>query len=140
MGCDLIGWMCIGPKEITDGQKDLAISRAARVVSLIKDWVENEEEPELPESLGHLVELDIDMSYQVEHFAEFSMDQIRSHVEEFTKFWTDPFCRDAVCRYYGDKQIVFAGAATWGDEPEGYGYQAIKDAMILDILEPLGIE
>jgi hypothetical protein len=28
---------------------------------------------------------------------------------------------------------------SWGDEPEGYGYQLLKMVHVLDILEPLGI-
>jgi len=138
MGSCLIGWICIGPKEISDDRKDMACSRALKVANLITDWVENEED--MPDDLGHLADIGIDEDYQIEEFVGFDIDQIRAFVEEFISFWTYPYHNDAIWRDYGNKQIVSTGNSTWGDEPDSYSYNIIKKAIIFDILEPLGIE
>lgn len=60
----------------------------------------------------------------------------------FLDFWVRGTPRDTATRDDPDnraQQIVVAGEMSWGDEPEGYGYQMLKAANYLQLMPLLGI-
>jgi len=137
MGAELIGYMLYGPREISDGQKDLAYSRALKTSNLIKFWLEYEGDK--PDGLDHLEQ---DESWEVEYFADLSFDDAKKTVDTFIEFWNNPYSLgfyDVITRIIENYRVVFAGDSTWGDEPNGGGYDLINEARMLGILEPLGI-
>lgn len=148
MGADLIGYMCIGPKRITAAQKKAATKRAWEIFQALRAWYGDDDgEGKRQEILDGLELGGIDETYQLEslefHRANFTVAD-RIHIEatvaEIVQFWNDPDSFDSVCRDISDtEKVVFCGEMSWGDEPEGHGYQLLKMAHVLEILEQLGI-
>jgi len=149
MGADLIGYMCLGPKKISEAQAEAAERRAWEIFQALKTWYGDDEgEGEQPEILKGLGLGGVDEAYQLESLrfggdadiATATKDDIDALVDEIVGFWNDPGSRDAVDRWISDtEKVVFCGDMSWGDEPDGYGYRLLKMAHVLDILEPLGI-
>jgi len=109
MGADLIGIMLTGPTKL-DVDEALA-------------WFDTEQ------TSGRLV-------YEVdEEECEMDREEFESFLREFAYFWKKG-SRDSVTRsspYNDGHQIIFAGELSWGDEPEGYGYQMLKKFIDLGI-------
>ena len=63
-------------------------------------------------------------------------------IREFVDWWHDLDCGDSCSRIDPDdpqQKIVYAGDMTYGDEPDGYGYQMIKKGHSWGFTEALGI-
>ena len=152
MGYDLIGYTVIGEKDLA-AHKDAAIEQVAKVLELIKsaltkfiDWdlVEALSEEEAAYFAASFADIDIEYSPEMlkdrlDYILEETGDA-ESFVSDFLYFWTYPSHRDTNYRYYGDKQIVFAGGESHGEEPTGYGYTILKLADMLDLFSVFHIE
>jgi hypothetical protein len=137
MGMDLIGFLVIGPSEIDRH----AVNRMRKVLK---------EDLKVLNSLGP----DDDLADVTLHFKddsgmsdrEITLFKVQSAIDTdfpktFAKFWNDGCCaRDAASRLSPDGDlIVFAGGGSWGDEPDGEGYEMLRDAHDLGLFEPAGI-
>ena len=83
---------------------------------------------------GHEVESD--------HVFVGAPEDLAKEVREFAAAWNDGCFRDLSRRNdpeNPDRRIVVAGEMSWGDEPEGLGYQMLKKAFGLTIAQSLGV-
>jgi len=55
--------------------------------------------------------------------------------------WWNAGCeaRDTVWREFNEERVVFAGEASWGDSPSGFGYTRIHEAARFHQFKLLGI-
>ena len=69
-------------------------------------------------------------------------EELAKEVREFVDFWNDGCARDLACRpdpEHPGRKVVVAGELSWGDEPDGFGYQTLKRAFGLGIAQALGV-
>lgn len=148
MGADLVGYMVIGKKEITDEMKQAAIAKLGRLCGVAKALMLEVDEGtdigdvELPKDVPDFwtEEFEVYGADFLEEFSELSDEDIVKRVEEAIDFLDDPAYRDCASRNISDDEFVlFCGEMTWGDEPEGGGYQLIKGIHKMGIEEELGL-
>ena len=161
MGADLIGYFAKGPRNLPERAVPAAIAAAERrldwlrraqpaleladqqaLYELLKDcpWANSEQPlPPLPgvdfEMIGYDLE---DLMAKVGNVHELTG---QTAVDEFRGNWPPGF-RDAAHVLDPDipgKLIVFAGDRTWGDTPDGGGFQLLSRAGILGIAPVLGV-
>lgn len=143
MGAEQIGYLLIGPKELSEEAIEKAHKRDFEVANLITAyWRQLEDEEQnnttLPSLLSHLYSA-FDHPCELERWEDMDVESVRKIVDDFVSFWHDPQYRDTHYRYFADQQILFAGGMSWGDEPDGGGYSTIKEACVFDIPKTLGI-
>ncbi len=85
-----------------------------------------------------------DSDYDVEsrHVFTGTPEELAKAVQEFVEAWNDSCFRDTSYRIDPDKpdrKVVVAGELSWGDEPDGFGYQMLKKAFGLGIAQRLGV-
>jgi len=85
-----------------------------------------------------------DGGYEVEsdHVFGGTPRDLAKEVQEFATGWNDGCFRDMAFRIDPDKpgrKVVVAGELSWGDEPDGLGYQMLKKAFGLGIAQRLGV-
>lgn len=141
MGADLIGFFLKGPNMLDREKVQDAIKRAERAKRYadlaLNDFVAFDS----AEPLEWLTDLGVE-AFRNE---EVDIEDPEQFVYEFIEFWEATWgsgVRDIAWRIDPDdsKQIlVFAGERSWGDEPDGYGYQMFKKAELCGVLEPFGI-
>lgn len=153
MGANLICYICIGPKEYGETEKKKAYDvlagyreKAKFLESKVDEW----EMLHHPECKAWLEEQK-DISCVVENWRDYGSD----HIEDLVVFLDAPDCvldrffqaweggaRDMAVRSYPDNDdevIVVAGDMSWGDTPQGIGYQALNDIHRYDLLDVLEI-
>jgi hypothetical protein len=93
-----------------------------------------------------LVEQILDaFGYEVEaqHVFSATPEELAKIVKGFVDDWNKPHYRDMASRPDPDdrnRKVVLAGELSWGDEPEGAGYQLLKRAFGLGIAQSLGVK
>lgn len=150
MGANLIGYMVVGPVDLDTGQTETATERAAEIIALAKDFATHEANGTMTDEryqamVRRVTELDGDpeenLDYRAENVQAWDPGEV---VRELFDCWDGGF-RDEASRVLCDQngaptqRIVFAGAMTWGDEPEGAGYQALHRASTLGLFPLFGI-
>jgi hypothetical protein len=141
MGSDLIGFLVVGPKELNVSKKEKAIKKVEYIIkrcSNIDPTAPTERDKKLLEEMG--IFSDYQESIEEAISLVLEIDNPVTFVEDFMEFWGSPETRDVAWRYYGKKQIVFAGDSTWGDEPNGQGYELLKLAYITGIAKVFKVE
>lgn len=125
MGADLITFILVGPEKInfTSRLQAKALKVAKRAIS---DLPEDENE----DPFG---------------FRTMSEADLTETIQEFVNFWNSPDSRDVNARggfRVGGKtlKILVAGDSTWGDAPDGIGYQTCLKGDILNLFSVLGIK
>ena len=71
-----------------------------------------------------------------------TLEDLAREVRQFAEFWNEGSARDLSSRPDPDhpqRKVVVAGDMSWGDEPDGCGYQNLKWAFGLGIAGHLGI-
>ncbi len=142
MGADLIGYLVKGRKLLFDQEKKAAVLLAQAVIDQAKVLfaaVESTEKPpgDFEDFLSSFWEEED--AAGLEHYAQLNAAMF---VSEFCEFWQNPDERDVASRPDpGDpkEQLLFAGAPSWGDEPEGVGYKLLREAFRLNVAAALGI-
>ncbi len=145
MGADLIGYMVKGPLKLNPFLKEDAIKAAQNIIDLAihsNYWAEDiTEESEQPEEMPDWMWEELQNNGEITSLACCNPT---AAVEDFMEFWNDPEgrdVRDSVFDHYGVKfKVIFAGEMSWGDEPSGYGYQALKQAERLGLFKVFGIQ
>ena len=95
---------------------------------------------------GNLVQQALDAcGYEVEskHVFITTRKELAKIVKGFVDAWNKPNYRDMASRLDPDdrmRTVVVAGELSWGDEPEGKGYQLLKQAFGLGIAQSLGVK
>lgn len=147
MGANLIGYMLKGPAKVSAAKRDAAIGTAAKRVKDVLAHEHEFEDMDPSEILDRYPWLDAldneygDMDAIFEYLKGIGIMDIRKATEEFIEAFVECEARDIARRPDPDDKtqtMVFAGDMSWGDEPEGFGYQSIKNAQRFGIDELLG--
>lgn len=119
MGADLITFIFVGPEEIKPKSKEELDAYYKEHKAYLKQ--EDSSHGDYKEPIKTKTE-----------FKEF--------VKEFIEFWNDGGARDSNSRLYKTKKIVIAGDMSWGDSPEGYGYQMFEKMYKNNLEDFFGLE
>ena len=151
MGADLIGFHLVGPVKVDRKLKKRAIQQvngmSRATIELFDRHSPSYEDP-TSEELERLIK-----GRYFQHLRGFQewvyFDDVRfikdtkKFVEGFMDFWDSPSFRDSTYRTYGkgksQVKIVFAGEMSWGDEPQGLGYEILRMAGMSGLLDIFGI-
>lgn len=156
MGAELIGWHAKGPTTLGGDDRLKAVAAAAeirRITQIVlktfqqrRDAQTDEEEAKFPfpavaRNVDFLVEAwDNEEERLMRRIAE--MD-VAGFVDTFIRWWNNGHqSYDTNSRWDpddNDKVLVFAGASSWGDEPDGEGYTMLRDADRLGVLAACNI-
>lgn len=143
MGADMIAYMLVGPKKITKGQIQKAVAPMLAWAKKHKDTAicENCGKIQDPKNLdrnadGTLALEDVDCeecsACELEAVADRYPDKaaVKKHLLAAVDCWHEaPNCRDATARTNPDNPkeiIICCGELSWGDEPDGAGYNNLK--------------
>lgn len=156
MGADLIGFLVKGPSNITDKRQE-AVDFLKNRNNVVRDYIDalgklNEDDAvdyneffNKDEAILDFLEwrtFDGTHEETAELLNELVCQNPEKTVDDFIQFWENG-ARDATSRIDPDdktKVIVFAGEMSYGDEPNGYGYETIRDATYLGLLNFFGIK
>jgi hypothetical protein len=86
---------------------------------------------------------DCDRGMEAEHVFGSTHKDLTKGVRDFVAAWNDGRFRDMSSRidpHRSRRKVVVAGELSWGDEPEGAGYQMFKKAFGLTIAQRLGVD
>ena len=152
MGADMIGYQSMFPVEFTKDEKEKLNKYLDEVEKLLKtpnlaNLITKEDSAE-GTYLKQLNELVDSLPNEIEEMGYHDdEEELKSLIEAYTdlipdarEFINEPNVseRDSSTRIYnilGRKyQSVFAGEMTWGDEPEGGGYEVLKNLDKIGIL------
>ena len=143
MGADLIAYILVGPKKITKGQIQKAVVPMLAWAKKHKDTAicENCGKIQDPKNLGlnadgtlALEDVDCEECSACELVAVVDRypdaQAAKRALEEAAAEWHGaPNCRDSAVRENPDNPneiIICCGELSWGDEPDGAGYTALK--------------
>lgn len=142
MGADLIGYLVVGPNKLDEDKK-------SAVIALFDLWAEKTkglDDGDDPEAAtiemedGRMASLDdvMDITAVLGHWRDGA-----AFVEALWGWW-DRGSKDSASREMpGDptRCIYFAGEMTWGDTPEGLGYELLDTIMHIPGMDALlGVE
>jgi hypothetical protein len=85
---------------------------------------------------------DCDHDVEAEHVFGRSTEDLVQEVRQFVADWNDGGFRDLSYRedpLHPRRKVVVAGDLSWGDEPDGAGYQMLKKAFGLTIAQRLSV-
>ena len=152
MGADLLGYQTIFPVKFTEEELEKLNKYINRIDSFLStpnlaDLI-SKEESEDDTYLKQLNELVPEIAYAIEEMGyhddveeiDSLINTFKDYIPEAREFIEEPhICeRDSstrVIKLLGREiQIVFAGEMSWGEEPEGYGYEKLKSLDKLGIL------
>jgi hypothetical protein len=153
MGADLITYICVGPKKLTlsETRRRNLVRRtmcrrkkvlagagrglaAARGLTLAKLQRSDSYERWLEDFLRN--ECDGE-----EILVNVTPKDVRTTLVQLVDLWNaKDYARDLNARVWKNRRILVAGEMSYGDEPEGYGYQLFKRAQAMGLLAALGIE
>jgi hypothetical protein len=86
---------------------------------------------------------DCDRGVEAEHVFGSTLKDLTREVRDFVANWNNGQFRDMSYRldpFRPRRKVVVAGEMSWGDEPEGAGYQMFKKAFGLTIAQRLGVD
>lgn len=146
MGADLIAYICVGPYEL-DTRFALKQEIAERIAAY------NKLAMPVIAAVGRGDDDDADRLYwqlvevfeQVKFDSDLDPSTVREapswlEAEDFYRAWRGEF-RDVASRHlHCATRIVVAGEMSWGDEPDGRGYQTLDWMFRLGVNELLGID
>lgn len=140
MGADLIAYILVGPTKLlpSDALKQSITIEASHLCAVAQEAQTAVGEQLSPEKEQLLQDLD---SYEIDYLA--SLDP-QGALRDFLKLWNEGGYRDCETRCVErpgvpTERILVAGDMSWGDEPDGAAYQAIKAALALGITDALGV-
>ena len=136
MGADLIAYTVYGPTKLkpTKAAIKKALSFAKNVVEAA---AQAEKDPDFDWKEDKFIG-----GFEPEELPDISCLDPKEVLTNVLDLWRGE-ARDATSRIItvGGKtvRVLTAGDMSWGDEPDGFGYQTLKHAEQLGILKALGI-
>lgn len=148
MGADQVGYLVKGPKTITNAAYATAISDFAKKVEQMRklgkitcpdcghvtDWDKDTDEDEV------CANCDSDVIGAISCLT--SNVKARAYAADLLNAW--PLhardCTSVPDPDDPDKILMFAGEMTWGDTPQGFGYQTLHKLMSSGIGQSVGIK
>ena len=136
MGSSLITTVCVMPYTLDAELVELAREKARKITAIL---AQDEYGSEELEPLG-LDMYDVEMTFgYLEDMSELDVAEL---LEQFlTWYGAGASSRDTTtrpCPGLPDHQIVVSGASTWGDAPDGEGYEFMTKLSALGLLGVLG--
>lgn len=148
MGADLVAFIVKGPKKLPAGQRDAAVAAAKKAVAWVKKgkrlYYKREDKPSAAERELYWHEAPnkyLRDQKDIILFEDLADVEPEKFVDEFLRLWPH-IARDASYRTDPDDDtqiLLVAGDTSWGNEPEGLGYQTLKTAQNLGLFEIFGI-
>ena len=141
----------LGKKEVPDPRKGPVAAKCSITLRLAVEeraptlsFASPDELRSHPEyrSLIQGVLADCDHEMESDHVFAGTPAELAKAVQEFAAGWNDGRFRDWSFRLDPEKpgrKGVVAGELSWGDEPDGLGYQMLKKAFGLGIAQRLGV-
>jgi len=141
----------LGKKDVSEPRKNpveakrsITLRLAVEEKAPIPSFTSPEEVRSHPEyhSLVQSVLADCGHEVESEHVFASTPEELAKVVQEFATGWNDGHFRDLAFRIDPEKpgrKVVVAGELSWGDEPDGRGYQMLKKAFGLGIAQLLGV-
>lgn len=165
MGADLIVFLAKGPTKFGGNQIKKARKRAEEIIKFAGKVCEllqqsnangdgsppltDEEEKFLEDALRNPLLRGFNSQEQYDNISdcedkleEMAAATAKDEVEKFATWWECGGARDTSSRLDPDdkkQQIVVCGDMSWGDSPQGYGYQTFRYAEWYDIPNSLGV-
>lgn len=147
MGADLITYIAVGPARPTKRQIESAIKGADKIIKHCKKLVKLSDDeialdhPLLSDLIGEEGLDNIDL---VKPYIEtIALSNPKKVVKEFLDWWGGrTYARDTNGRpdpHRPNEIIMVCGEMSWGDLPDGIGYQTMRQAYWLGIPYRLGI-
>lgn len=142
----------VGPQTLSDDVelRRKAVERATRVTNAINAWAElyNDDGDgsaaagQIPDALQlELKQVGVNIHHEEPRDYNLVLHcSPEGAVAELLETWNKRTWTDVNTRDYGTRQILVAGGVSYGDEPEGVGYQACKRASQLGLLRLYGIK
>ena len=146
MGADLLTYIAIGPEKLDESEelRRRAVAEGTRRVTAVTAFLELENEADAAELTLHIpqaLQFELDtIPLDVDDYETLAGVEVSSAMNDLFTMWNERSFRDVNTRWYNDKQILVAGDSSWGDEPEGGGYQTCKLSDLLGLFEVYGIE
>ena len=141
----------LGKKEVQDPRKgpvtakcSITLRFAVEEKAPTPSFASPDELRSHPEYRGLVQSVLADCDHEVEsdHVFAGTPEELAKVVQEFAAGWNDGHFRDLAFRIDPEKpgrKVVVAGELSWGDEPDGRGYQMLKKAFGLGIAQLLGV-
>lgn len=139
MGADLVGYLLKGPKRIDEEKQSAAIAQIKRVQELIQRITADDPDDDIEAATAEFQRLVFDRYRPMDTYDCVPEDLIN----EFVDLWETSASRDVVSGTDPDdktQQIMFAGGTSYGDDPDGFGYQTIHMLNAFNGLTILGIK
>jgi hypothetical protein len=140
MGADQIGYLLIGPSKLSAAK----LAKAARLIEKINKEIRNYKDGDkvssdvkyfLEARTGDTIEAVVDCDY-----LEGILEEPDDLISEIKAAWAGSY-RDVAARDIGGgKRIFYAGGMSWGDTPDGAGYEAMDAAYAYGVLDIIGID
>jgi hypothetical protein len=132
-------------KSPVDAKRSVTLHLAIEEKDPIPPFTSIEEIRSHPEYRSLVQRVLADCGHEVEsdHVFTGTPQNLAKRIQEFAAGWNDGCFRDLAVRDDPEKpgrKVVVAGELSWGDEPDGAGYQMLKKAFGLGIAELLGVK
>ena len=155
MGADFISYTLVGPYTLSSSKRaiDKATKRFIKLVDAAVRCQELEDSPQfslldgpakdrIDDEIQELLkQTNLFDSNDLAWAAAYKDSPFRL-IDELFDVWHNP-PRDSSCRRDprdSKRKIWVSGEMTWGDEPDGYGWQTVHHADLAGILSVFGIE
>jgi len=138
MGADLIAYTVVGPPKLKPSKvlRKKALKRASNIVGAA---LQSQKDPDFDWDQDKFLK-----GIQSEDWEAVSTLEPERVLEDLLEIWEGGGARDSTTRVVTiGKQtvrVLTCGDMSWGDEPNGWGYQTLRDADRLGILDALGIK
>lgn len=147
MGMDLIVHIVQGPtKLVASAEAQKLVDNAVRVAkayidNYVDDSPKGSDEAALLEAVQDVLSTaytDVESADEAAHAVQ---DMAGEWLAAFCEAWPDLPGRDVAWRRYGDEVVVVVGDSSYGDSPDGAGYNAINQLFFVKGLDvALGIK
>lgn len=144
MGSELITYICFGPKHFTKTQIKKARAEIERQIKLVKECLEMGEE-ESQQFMDKWGKTEPGLA-QVAENGELELLPTEPYevIDVITAVWegnyTDTNERPVPNPTKGGiEKVIVAGGMSWGDEPDGGGFQGLKLIEVFNLYEILGV-
>lgn len=142
MGMNLIGFILTGPLQLDETKAEQAKQRVAtfnKVLAALAADVANDTLTD-ERAAAHCAEAPWVEDYawaELYDVYEYDYKVRATLVDDLFELWNKG-ARDAMSREHPDSPgriIVAAGDSSWGDEPEGFAYQTLKNAEFAGLFD-----
>ena len=131
MSSCLIGYLVKGPLEISIPSDEIIENHFNKITEKSYTHIDHREREVLS------------VFYDEEEvIQDYSIERFKEDLEKFVIFWNDEIGSDISSRLDPDddkQKLLFAGDSSWGDQPDGYGYEMLTFLEHTQSLDLFGI-